>query len=382
MTSWLPGPRRGGRCALWMTAVVFLLVAGSAPLQDAWAQSSVRPPANATSNFTGGLVPGNTTDTTADTEMWRSVRQGVRGSVSIPDQKAAQLVQSEGDNWRALRTGPLVRWGAYVLGGMVLLLAIFYLLRGRIRVEHGLSGRTVTRFNFIERMAHWLLAVSFIVLALTGLNITYGKRVLLPIMDQQVFATMTLWGKYLHNYVAFAFMLGLVLVFVLWILDNFPNRYDFKWILQGGGLLTRRHPPAKKFNAGQKILFWIVILGGFSLSLSGLDLMFPFEMSLFAKTFAFLNQFGATLPTDLTPIQEMQLATLWHAAVAIVMIAIILAHIYIGTLGMEGAFAAMGSGEVDENWAKEHHSVWAEEVAKARQQQPQSGPKPSPAAAE
>jgi len=122
------------------------------------------------------------------------------------------------------------------------------------------------------------------------------------------------------------------------------------------------HPPAKKFNGGQKIIFWATILGGASLSLSGWALLDPFTTTMFADTFALINIFGANLPTDLTLMEEQQLAQVWHTIVSMVMIAIILAHIYIGSIGMEGAFDAMGSGQVDLNWAKEHHSLWVDEV--------------------
>ena len=128
------------------------------------------------------------------------------------------------------------------------------------------------------------------------------------------------------------------------------------------------HPPSWKFNAGQKLIFWAVILLGVSASMSGVSLLFPYELPLFAKTFEVMNQlgfaviWGAPLPTELTVIQEMQLGLLWHTIVALAMIVVIIAHIYIGTLGMEGAFAAMGSGMVDLNWAKEHHSIWVERM--------------------
>ena len=121
------------------------------------------------------------------------------------------------------------------------------------------------------------------------------------------------------------------------------------------------HPPAKKFNAGQKILFWLIMLGGVSISLSGISLMLPFEFHLFSKTFAMLNVFGFNLPTNLTSVEEMQYAATWHGIVALFLVCVIFGHIYIGTIGMEGAFDAMGSGEVDLNWAKEHHGLWVEE---------------------
>ncbi len=320
--------------------------------QQAQAQSSVRPPANAVTNPVGGTVPGRARSNLSDSEMWRAVRKGIKGNVSIPDKKAGQLVQSEGDSWRALKNGPIATWGVIGLAGMVVLLALFYLIRGKIRVDHGMSGRTITRFAELERMGHWLLAGSFIILAITGLNITYGKYFLLPVLGKSGFAAIAAGGKWLHNYVAFAFMAGLVMILVMWIKDNFPTGADFKWLAQGGGMLSKGvHPPAYKFNAGQKILFWLVIWGGLGLSLTGIALMFPF-------------QFG--FPAGMEPIQQMQFAATWHAIIALVMIVVVIAHVYIGTIGMEGAYDAMGTGEVDENWAKEHHSIWAKEEAKSR----------------
>jgi formate dehydrogenase subunit gamma len=345
-----------------------------ATLDPAQAQSSVRPPEGAVSGGspgsgpTGGAVPGGASGFSSDSQHWRAIRQVIQGTVSIPDKKAGQLVQSEGDAWRAYKNGPLANWGAWGLLAVIVVLAVFYLIRGRIRVEHGMSGKKMLRFAEMERLAHWLLAVSFIILALTGLNITYGKYFLLPVIGKSAFSGITYAGKMLHNYTAFAFMAGLVMILVLWIRENFPNVHDLKWLAKGGGMFTKGvHPPARKFNAGQKIIFWVVLLGGISISMSGLALMFPFQTAMFAKTFAVLNVFGFDLPTQLTAVQEMQYASNWHAIVAFVLIGVIIAHIYIGTIGMEGAFDAMGSGEVDENWAKEHHSIWVKETREAEQ---------------
>lgn len=326
---------------------------GGAPVLDhaAWAQQA-------------GQVPGNALGNNSDTELWRKVRRGDRFGISTPDKKAGILVQSQGDNWRAFRNGPLSVYGGWSLAGIVIALAVFFLARGRIRVEQGLSGREVVRFNGVERFIHWLTAISFVVLGLTGLNMLFGRYVLLPVLGADAFAGLTLAGKYTHDFVAFGFMAGIVLTFVIWIRDNIPDRYDLNWIASTGGMFMKGvHPPARKFNAGQKLIFWSVILGGASLSLSGLSLMFPFDLPLFASTNEVVNIIGLGLRTDYTPIEEMQLAQNWHAIVALVMIVIIIAHIYIGSLGMEGAFWAMGTGLVDENWAKEHHSVWVAELA-------------------
>ncbi len=313
-------------------------------------------------------------------DVWRSIRNGERGYVSIPDKQAGVLVQSEGENWRAFRNGPLSNWGVWGMIGMIGLLALFFVIRGRVRIEHGPSPRRIERFNGVERFAHWLTAASFIVLALTGLNILYGRYVLLPLLGPEIFSAITIAGKYMHNYIAFAFMVGLAMIIVLWVKDNIPSRLDLTWFAKGGGLFGKgNHPPARKFNAGQKIVFWAVALGGISVSVSGIALLFPFEFALFGKTFAFLNIFGLGLPATVTPMQEMQLSQVWHAVVSLVLIVIIFAHIYIGTIGMEGAFDAMGSGMVDENWAKEHHSLWVDEVKAKEREAALSGSRPSPA---
>jgi formate dehydrogenase subunit gamma len=286
-----------------------------------------------------------------DSDFWRAVRQGEAGRVASQDPLAGILVQSQGEGWRAFRNGPLANWGVWGMIGVVALLALFFAIRGRIRIEHGPAGRTIRRFNGVERFAHWLLAGSFIVLAVTGLNVLYGRYVLLPVLGPEAFAAITLAGKYVHNYLAFPFMLGLVMILVLWVHHNFPNRYDWIWLKKAGGLLRKgSHPPARKFNAGQKVLFWMVLLGGLVLSVTGIALMFPFQLEILGPLLG------------LGPIQEMQVHQILHAAVALFLIVVILAHIYIGSLGMEGAFDAMGSGEVDENWAREHHSVWVEEM--------------------
>lgn len=312
---------------------------------------------------TGGNVPGGHLGTTSDSEIWNALRHGAPGSVSIPDKQAGTMIQAQGEAWRIFRNGPLVQIGVWALAGMVGLLALFFLIRGRIRIDSGPSGQVIERFNELERIAHWLTAVSFIVLALTGLNLLYGKLVLLPVLGPSIFAAITTGGKYAHNFLAFSFMAGVVLMFVLWVRHNIPNRYDMIWIAQLGGMFSKGvHPPSRKFNAGQKLIFWAVILGGASISVSGIALMFPFELAMFDVTFAFLNIIGFNLPTGLTAMQEMQLSQIWHAVAGVVLIAIILAHIYIGSLGMEGAFDAMGSGFVDENWAREHHNVWVAEV--------------------
>ena len=310
-----------------------------------------------------GKPPGSTLGSTSDSDLWRTLRRGFQGKVSFTDKQKGVAIQSEGDNWRAVRNGPLSVYGGWLLLATIVILAVFFAVRGRIRVDAGLSGRTIERFNTLERFTHWLTASSFIVLALTGLNVLYGKYVLMPIIGQNAFAALTYWGKLAHNYIAFAFMIGIAMMLVLWVRDNLPSREDLTWVAKGGGMFAKGvHPPARKFNFGQKVIFWVVILGGFSITYSGLSLMFFFDVKAFSGAFALLNLLGFDLPTQLTALQESQLTQLWHAVLALIMIVVIIAHIYIGTLGMEGAFDAMYTGQVDENWAHEHHSLWVAEV--------------------
>lgn len=318
-----------------------------------------------------GEVPGDSLGAASDADFWRAVREGQQFTVSIPDKQAGVMIQSEGENWRNARNGPATTIGAWVIVGMLVVLGFFFGLRGRIRIDSGLSGKLIQRFNSVERIAHWLTAGSFMILGLTGLNVMYGRYLFGKGGEtpgdfsglHQFFAFTAYYGKLVHTYIAFAFMAGIVMIVVLWVKDNIPRGIDLKWLAVGGGLFSKNvHPPAKKFNAGQKFIFWTVVLGGVSLSVSGLLLMFPFTFGIFAPTFEVLNYLGLNLPTTLTAVEEMQLSQLWHAVVAAIMIAIITAHIYIGSLGMEGAWDAMGSGMVDENWAREHHGLWMAEI--------------------
>lgn len=307
----------------------------------------------------------------SDSEVWRALRYGLADvTVSSGGSEARVLIQDAGMGWLEFRKGPLATYGAWLLGGTVALLALFFLLRGRIRIDGAPTGRTVTRFQTVERFGHWLMAGSFVVLAITGLVVLFGRMVVIPLLGHEAFSTVAVASKWVHNNIAWAFMLGLVMVFFMWVIHNIPNRTDLKWLAVGGGMFSRGvHPPAKKFNAGQKMIFWATIIFGASISASGLSLLFPFELPMFAKTFAVLNQTGlpqlagyGALPETLAPHEEMQLATLWHSIMAFVLTAIIIAHIYIGSVGMEGAFDAMGSGEVEEQWAREHHGLWLEEL--------------------
>ena len=263
----------------------------------------------------------------------------VQGRGTLPDSKSYVLEQPAGRDWRQFHEVTL-RWlGAIVILGMLAVLVLFFLVRGRVRIEAGRSGQTLVRFNAFERFVHWMTAVSFLVLAFTGLNITFGRGLLMPYFDPESFAVGSQYAKYVHSYVSFPFTIGVVLTFLIWIAGNLPSGGDLTWIKQGGGIVGNSHPPAKRFNPGQKLIYWVVVLGGGAVAITGYLLMFPFYA---------------------TEIAGMQLAQIVHGVVSVLFVAIMLAHIYIGTIGMEGAFEAMGRGDVDVNWAQQHHSLWLE----------------------
>ena len=290
-----------------------------------------------------------TAEAVQEDKLLNALKEGdkITGRISIPDTMASSLIQPAGRDWRDFQRSKLPIIGGVAILGMIALLAIFLMVRGRIRVDHGFSGTKILRFASFERFTHWLTASCFIVLALSGLNISFGRILIMPLFGAEAFATMSGWAKIAHDYLAFPFMLGLAIMFLIWIKDNVPGKLDWQWLKQGGGILANgKHPPAKRFNAGQKGIFWIVIIGGVLMSVSGWYMLFPY------------------LPGNVT---ALQFWTVIHAVIAMLFIAAMLAHIYIGSVGMEGAFDAMGTGEVDLNWAKEHHALWvAEEQAKGR----------------
>jgi formate dehydrogenase subunit gamma len=267
----------------------------------------------------------------------------IQGDIDQLDPRARVLIQPAGRVWDHFHEVTLLWLGAIVILGMLAALAAAYLLLGRLRISAGRSGRKVLRFKTVERSAHWLTATSFVVLGITGLNITFGKHVLLPLIGYDAFAAFSEGAKYVHNFTSFAFVIGLVLIVAIFIKDNIPDRTDIEWFKQGGGFIKSKHAPARRFNAGEKLVFWGALGAGILVSVSGFLLLFPFYV---------------------TDIAGMQIAQVVHAVIAVLFVALILGHIYIGTLGMEGAFEAMWTGEVDYNWAKEHHDLWLDELAK------------------
>ncbi|KUO56387.1 MAG: hypothetical protein APF80_13635 [Alphaproteobacteria bacterium BRH_c36] len=291
----------------------------------------------------------------------------IRGTSSLPYENADILEQPEGRDWRRERNGAVAYGGGWLILGVLLALALFLFARGRIRIAEGPAGTTVERFDAAERANHWMTATAFVLLALTGLVILYGTPLLLPVIGPEAMGTLAQVSAWTHMASMVPFIVGVCIMIALWVRDNVPTRLDWNWLKAGGGFASEDspNPPARRFNAGQKIVFWGVVIGGVSAFASGLILMFPFAL------FGYVG---------------MQWAQLVHAAIGLLMIALIIGHIYIGTVGMQGAIDAMWSGQVDENWAKEHHSIWYDRITdgsrSTKRLSNSKSSRPSPAAGE
>ena len=284
--------------------------------------------------------------------VWRDVRGGENPyqTTQVRGVETNVLVQSQGETWRQLR--PVLA----LAGGLILIVVLvglfaYYSWRGPIGLHDTPASRFIQRFSNLDRVAHWTMAITFVILGITGLIITFGKYVVLPVVGYTLFSWVAIFSKNLHNFTAPVFALSLALFIVLFIRDNLPRLYDVQWIVKFGGMLSKTagHIPSGRFNAGEKALFWgLVCVFSVALCVSGAVLLFPnYEQ-------------GRSL---------MQVANIVHMVCALLAIAMACFHMYLGTIGMRGAYDAMRTGYVDETWAKEHHEIWYEEVKAGRSKQ-------------
>ncbi len=282
----------------------------------------------------------------------------IEGFVHIPDEKAGVLIQPEGRTFRDVRT----RWQPYITGGLmvvaVLAMAALYLIAGPMRYTADPQGRTIKRFTWFERFIHWLTSASFVWLSLTGLNLVLGRWLLQPVIGDNAFTSLSALAKLSRNSVGFAFMAGLFVMMVQWLHPNIPTKLDWQWIKAAGGMFGGPHPPARKFNFGQKMIYWIAVFGGAAVSITGIALLVPFAA---------------------TGVPGMQLAHGAHSIISALMMAVIISHIYLGSIGVQGSLRAMTTGRVDRNWAYEHHGLWGEEAEAEQRGETGAGPLPQPA---
>lgn len=256
------------------------------------------------------------------------------------------LLQRGGNTWRVLRNGPIATISGTVLLVVPLLIFGFYRVVGPARLDKPETGRKIQRFSTWDRLVHWATAISFLALALTGLIIMYGKKLLLPLMGHEVFSWLAQISKYLHNFVGPLFIVCSVLMFLTFLSENLFRRRDWNWIRKGGGMVSHEHVPAGYFNAGEKVWFWGGVgFLGIVVSASGLVLDFV--------------NFGQTR-------YVLQWANYLHVTGAVLYMAATMGHSFIGTWGTPGAYEGMRHGTVDEAWAEAHHALWYEDVRAGR----------------
>lgn len=277
----------------------------------------------------------------AGAEYWDVVRKGNEGKTQVQGAEAGSLINVQGEYWRYWRNEWITPAGAIALGGTLGLLAIFYLIVGQKKLDHPRTGKKIERWKRLDRANHWTVAILFIILGISGLSLLYGKFFLRELMGDGIWSVYIMLCKQMHNYLGPLFAVGLLFMIVRWMKHNFFNRVDLNWFLKGGGIIGNNHPSAGYMNGGEKVWFWLLTFVGIAVCASGLVLDFP--------------NFGQFRET-------MQWANIIHAAGSLLLLAASLGHIYIGTLGTEGALEGMKTGYVDETWAKQHHDLWYNDI--------------------
>lgn len=276
-------------------------------------------------------------------ELWREVRQRdlpVTGISQVKGVETGVLINSRGDQWARFRIENPVKYAPMVLGAVFFVLLLFYVLRGKVGIEGGLSSRMVLRFTDYERIVHWTLAIVFLFLAITGLILLLGRPLLIPLFGKEFFSLIASASKESHNLFGPIFLVSLLMMLFSFVKRNIYEKGDLTWLLKGGGFIGDGHVSGGFFNMGEKTWYWIVILIGLAISISGLILVSP--------------NFGQGRVV-------MEISHVVHVFGAIILTAVSIGHMYMGSIGTEGSLEGMKSGYVDINWVEAHHDRWAKE---------------------
>ena len=309
------------------------------------------PKADETNAQRGMSQPGN------NAPFWRGVRDsGVQKGISnLPGAEQGVLIQefvqypgsrltNAGEAWRQVRNQWIIPYGGSLVIITVLALALFFFTKGPIGGHVPNNGRLIERFTYFERAAHWSNAIAFSILAISGLVMAFGKFFLLPVIGGTLFGWITYALKTAHNFAGPLFAVSLLVVFIAFLRDNLPRRHDLQWLVKAGGLAGNHEIPSGRFNAGEKIMFWGgVLLLGLIVVASGLVL-------------------DKLIPGMVYLRGDMQIASMVHGVATVLMMVLFIGHIYMGTIGTEGAYGAMKTGYVDEGWAREHHELWYDDI--------------------
>jgi formate dehydrogenase subunit gamma len=337
---------------IFLALVVSFFAAGAAQAQPAQDDPAIKEQQQRQVQQPGNNAP-----------VWREVQSGAPNFTSIPGRETNVLIQpparfpgqdavtTAGEAWRQFRNGPVTFYGGWLVVLVGIAILAFYFAKGPVKLHERPSGRLIHRFSTVEQVVHWSTAISFCVLGLSGLIMLFGKYILLPVIGYTLFGWLTALSKNLHNFIAPLFIVSVLAMIVLFIRDNLPRAYDLRWLARAWAVMARgEHVPTGRFNAGEKVWFWFGVIGlSIVVTWTGVILLFP--------------NFDQTRAV-------MQDAWGWHAIAALVYIAISLGHIYLGTIGLEGSYAAMRTGYVDEVWAKEHHEYWYNDVKSGRRAAP------------
>jgi len=287
---------------------------------------------------------------------WRAVKEGVQGYSAVGGSESGVLVQPNATGWQQTRDGPISKKLPWLIAGVAGILLLFHLFGGRNKLDKPRSGRKIKRWGWFSRLVHWVTAISFIALSITGISMLIGKNLLIPVLGKAGFASWAQLSLQVHNVIGPLFAIGIICMILMWVWYNFPTRVDFAWLAAGGGMFSKNsHPSAGRMNAGEKIWFWLLATVGVVVCLTGLSLVAP----IYGFTIPSWAEF---LPWTSGSRGDMQQASLIHAGLAIVWTSIALGHIYIGTAGTEGAFEGMATGYVSEEWAIQHHDLWAKKM--------------------
>ena len=325
----------------------------SANIMDIKPEASLEPGyAQQTNGERGKVQPGN------NAPMWRQVGSGVEGFSSLPKSTAPEagvLIQpftqypgsrltNAGEAWRQVRNNWIIPYGGSLVLIVLGALGLYYWRKGAVKLDDKPTGRKIERFTPFERSAHWANAIAFSILAISGLVMAFGQYFLMPIIGKTLFGYFAYLLKNAHNFAGPVFAVSLIVVMFTFIRDNMPAKGDLNWLLKGGGLFSKEHIKAARFNAGEKVMFWGgVFVLGITVVASGL---------VMDKLVPGLSYERST----------MQIAHMVHAVATVLMMVMFIGHIYLGTIGTEGTYQGMKTGYVDENWAKHHHELWLDDV--------------------
>jgi formate dehydrogenase subunit gamma len=273
--------------------------------------------------------------------VWKEIRSGLPQVTTVQGRETNILIQPMGQTWRAARV-PVATVGGLLVALALAGVALFYAIRGTMTVEARPGARRIERFSPADRTAHWLMAITWVTLAITGLILSLGKPILLPLIGYTLFSWLAAFAKNLHNFIGPILIVAVPWLFIRFVRDNGIGAEDIKWFLNIGGYFKGHEYASGKFNAGEKLVFWLVlVLFSTILVVTGLILVFP--------------NFDQTR-------QTMQLSNIIHMVAAYLAIALAVVHIYLGTIGMSGAYRAMRDGYVDASWAEHHHARWYQQV--------------------